>query len=35
MIKKPPKGLGLHEPRRPSDHSRPKTRGGFVAQGDS
>src|ERR1035438_7817025 len=33
MIKKPPKGLGLHEPLRHPDHSRPKTRREFVAQG--
>jgi hypothetical protein len=33
MIKKPPKGLGLHEPLRHPDHSRPRTRREFVAQG--
>ncbi len=33
MSKKPPKGLGLHEPLRHADHSRPRTRREFVAQG--
>ena len=33
MSKKPPKGLGLHEPLRLQDHSRPRTRREFVAQG--
>src|SRR6185437_2779699 len=33
MFKKPPKGLGLHEPLRHPDHSRPRTRREFVAQG--
>jgi hypothetical protein len=33
MSKKPPKGLGLHEPLRHPDHSRPRTRREFVAQG--
>ena len=33
MIKKPPKGLGLHEALRHPDHSRPRTRREFVAQG--
>src|SRR5277367_178269 len=33
MSKKPPKGLGLNEPLRHQDHSRPKTRREFVAQG--
>jgi hypothetical protein len=33
MSKKPPKGLGLHEPLRLLDHSRPRTRREFVAQG--
>jgi hypothetical protein len=33
MSKKPPKGLGLHEPLRHQDHSRPRTRREFVAQG--
>ena len=33
MSKKPPKGLGLHEPLRLQEHSRPSTRREFVAQG--
>jgi hypothetical protein len=33
MSKKPPKGLGLHEPLRHADHSKPRTRREFVAQG--
>jgi hypothetical protein len=33
MRKKPPKGLGLNEPLRHPDHSRPRTRREFVAQG--
>ncbi len=33
MSKKPPKGLGLHEPLRHPDHARPRTRREFVAQG--
>jgi len=33
MHKKPPKGLGLNEPLRHPDHSRPRTRREFVAQG--
>ena len=33
MIKKPPKGLGLNEPLRHADHSKPRTRREFVAQG--
>jgi hypothetical protein len=33
MSKKPPKGLGLNEPLRHPDHSRPTTRRQFVAQG--
>jgi hypothetical protein len=33
MSKKPPKGLGLHEPLRLQEHSRPRTRREFVAQG--
>jgi len=33
MSKKPPKGLGLNEPLRHADHSRPRTRREFVAQG--
>jgi hypothetical protein len=33
MFKKPPKGLDLHEPLRHPDHSRPRTRREFVAQG--
>ena len=33
MSKKPPKALGLNEPFRHPDHSRPRTRREFVAQG--
>jgi hypothetical protein len=33
MSRKPPKGLGLNEPLRHPDHSRPSTRREFVAQG--
>jgi hypothetical protein len=33
MRNKPPKGLGLKEPLRHPDHSRPRTRREFVAQG--
>ncbi len=33
MSNKPPKGLGLKEPLRHADHSRPRTRREFVAQG--
>lgn len=33
MRNKPPKGLGLNEPLRHPDHSRPRTRREFVAQG--
>src|SRR5271154_4873119 len=33
MFKKPPKGLGLHEPLRHADHSRARTRREFVARG--
>ncbi|MEP6549470.1 MAG: hypothetical protein ABJD53_18570 [Gammaproteobacteria bacterium] len=33
MSKKPPKGLGLHEPLRLQEHARPRTRREFVAQG--
>ena len=33
MSKKPPKALGLNEPFRHQDHSRPRTRREFVAQG--
>ncbi len=33
MSNKPPKGLGLHEPLRLQEHSRPRTRREFVAQG--
>jgi hypothetical protein len=33
MRKKPPTGLGLHDPLRHPDHSRPRTRREFVAQG--
>ncbi len=32
-MSKPPKGLGLNEPLRHPDHSRPRTRREFVAQG--
>ena len=33
MSNKPPKGLGLSEPLRHADHSKPRTRREFVAQG--
>src|SRR5579872_3973296 len=33
LLKKPPKGLALDEPLRLQDHSRPRTRREFVAQG--